>query len=120
MPRTTSTFSRPRSARLTGLLAAAALSLLALTGCSGSGGVVGVWIAPDGSSAFINDDGSCSGMYYNNGQPLDIGGGMTCAYSGSTLVVSQPPNQITYSVELSGDTMTLTSGGTTVTFQRAD
>ena len=120
MPRTTPTLTRVRPARLAGFVAAVALSLVALTGCSGSGGVVGVWIAPDGSSAFINEDGSCSGMYYNNGQPLDIGGPMTCAYSGSTLVVSQPPNQISYSVDFSGDTMTLTSGGTTVTFQRAD
>lgn len=105
-----------RRVALAALTASAALAVL--TACGASNSVVGVWIAPDGSSAYINEDGSCRGMYYNNGTPLDIGGPMTCAYSGSSLVVSQPPNQITYSVSFSGEQMTLTSGGTTVTFTR--
>jgi len=91
---------------------------MSLSACSSEPDVVGVWIAPDGTSAFINEDGSCAGMYYNNGQPLDIGGPMTCAFSGSTLVVLQPPNQATYDVSLSGDSMILTSGGTNITFTR--
>jgi len=78
--------------------------------------VVGVWIAPDGSTAFINPDGSCVGMYYNNGQPLDIGGPSTCAYSGSTLVVSQPPNRASYKVSFGPGSVTITSSGTNVTF----
>ena len=90
-----------------------------LVGCSGSSqGVVGNWTAPDGSSSYIADNGQCSGMYWQNGQPLDIGGPETCSYSGSTLIVEQPPNKITYSVKLSGDTMTLTQGSQTLTFKR--
>ncbi len=77
---------------------------------------MGVWIAPDGSTAFILENGVCSGMYYNNGTPLDIGGGMTCAYSGNTLVVMQPPNQISYKVHYTGDTMTITNGSMSITF----
>lgn len=56
-------------------------------------------------------------MYYNGTTPLDIGGGMTCTLSDSEsggyyqMVVSQPPNQITYQVKFSGDSMTLVSGG---------
>lgn len=85
---------------------------------SPDGDPVGVWIAPDGSTAFILANGVCSGMYYNGGAPLDIGGGMTCAYSGNTLVVSQPPNQISYKVLYSGDTMTITNGSMSITFTR--
>lgn len=98
-------------------IAAAALAL-SLSACSGGDSVVGVWVAPDGSSAFINEDGSCQGMYYNQGQPLDIGGPMTCAYSGGSLVVSQPPNQTTYDVSFDGDTMTISNSGTDVTFTK--
>lgn len=108
----------PKIRRLKNILLAVVVVSLSLSACSSAPDVVGVWIAPDGASAFINEDGSCAGMYYNNGQPLDIGGPMTCAFSGSTLVVSQPPNQATYDVSLSGDSMTLTSGGTNVTFTR--
>ncbi len=91
---------------------------LVLSACGSGTSPVGVWIAPDGSKAFILDNGMCSGMYYNNGEPLDIGGGMTCAYSGNTLVVSQPPNQISYKVLYSGDTMTITNGSMSITFTR--
>jgi hypothetical protein len=85
---------------------------------STEGDPVGVWIAPDGSTAFILDNGVCSGMYYHGGAPLDIGGGMTCAYSGNTLVVSQPPNQISYKVYYSGDTMTIVNGSMAIAFTR--
>ena len=107
-----------RTRRLLAATISSVILALTLSACSGGSSVVGVWIAPDGSSAFINEDGSCAGMYYNNGQPLDIGGPMTCAFSGGTLVVSQPPNQATYSVSFAGDTMTISSGGTEVTFTR--
>ena len=107
-----------RARRVSAAVMAAVVLGLGLSSCSAEPDVVGVWIAPDGSSAFINEDGSCAGMYYNNGQPLDIGGPMTCSFSGSTLVVSQPPNQITYSVSLSETTMTLDSGGTAIMFTR--
>lgn len=100
------------------IIGAAALTL-ALTGCGAQApSPTGNWIAPDGSSAFIEEDGNCSGMFYNGGQPLDIGGPMTCSYSGETLVVSQPPNTVTYDVTFDGNTMTLTSGGNSVTFTR--
>jgi len=105
--------------RRIGAISLASLAIaFPLSACSGEPDVVGVWIAPNGASAFVNQDGSCAGMYYNNNQPLDIGGRMTCAFSGSTLVVSQPPNQATYNVSFSGDSMTLTAGGTDVTFTR--
>lgn len=107
---------RIRHAALTGF--AIATLALSLTACSGGDSVVGVWIAPDGSSAFINEDGSCRGMYYNQGQPLDIGGPMTCAYSGSTLVVSQPPNQTSFDVSFSGDTMTISNSANEITFTK--
>jgi len=57
-------------------------------------------------------------MYYLNGAPLDIGGGMMCAYSGNTLVVRQPPNQISYKVHYAGETMTITNGSMSITFTR--
>jgi hypothetical protein len=85
---------------------------------STEGDPVGVWIAPDGATAFILENGVCSGMYYNGSVPLDIGGGMTCAYAGNTLVVSQPPNQISYKVYYSGDTMTIVNGTIAIAFTR--
>ena len=102
------------------LATAAALSITGLcTSCSGaSPSVAGNWMAPDGSSAFISQDGTCSGMYWQNGKLLDIGGPETCSYSENTLTVTQPPNKITYSVRFSGDTMTLIAGTETLTFTR--
>jgi len=99
-----------------GVLALGACAVVA--GCSSSQGVVGNWTAPDGSSSYISASGDCGGMYWQNGSALDIGGPETCSYSGSTLIVTQSPNRITYSVKLSGNTMTLTSGGETLTFTR--
>lgn len=96
-------------------------SLFALTACSSAVSIAGVWSASDGTPAkVIDENGACSGMYYNGGQLLDIGGGMTCTLSSSesggyyTMVVQQPPNQISYQVAFDGDTMTLLSGGTEV------
>ncbi len=92
---------------------------LALTGCSAAPSIVGVWSADDGSGPkIIGDHGSCKGMYYlSPGKALDIGGPMTCALSSGqtggyyTLVVSQPPNQASYQVAFSGNTMTILNSG---------
>lgn len=87
-----------------------ATATLLLAGCastSANSTPVGIWRAPDGTTATINENGSCSNMYWTNGSSLDIGGGMSCSFSDSTLVVSQPPNEITYSYSIDGDTLTL-------------
>lgn len=96
-------------------------AVLLLAGCSAQPSITGVWNASDGSpTKTINDDGSCSGMYYNNGKVLDIGGPETCHLSqGQTngfysLVVQQPPNQETLHVKFDGNTMTLYSGSAAV------
>jgi len=85
------------------LIASAVLPLvLAAAACSGSdASIVGNWTASDGSGTkTILEDGQCTGMYYNQGQPLDIGGPMTCSMSAEanssglfTMVVTQAPNQ---------------------------
>ncbi|MFE6766444.1 hypothetical protein [Streptomyces sp. NPDC057689] len=72
----------------------------------GSAAMVGNWKASGSSSPqTFGEDGRCSGFYYANGAPLDIGGPMTCTISSSadaddryTLVVTQSPNQATYKV----------------------
>lgn len=99
--------------------AGTALIIAVLTGCAGGPpNITGMW-APDDDSGVktISSNGTCAGMYYNNGQPLDIGGGMTCTLSETatngfyTLVVRQPPNEITYRVSFDGDdAMTLHNG----------
>ncbi|PZT72329.1 hypothetical protein DNK56_03905 [Streptomyces sp. AC1-42W] len=68
--------------------------------------MVGNWKTSGSSSPQVfGEDGRCSGFYYANGAPLDIGGPMTCAISSEpdadgryTLVVTQSPNQATYKV----------------------
>jgi hypothetical protein len=93
------------------------------TSSAEEGSIVGVWSAPDGIKT-INDVGQCTGMYYNNGQPLDIGGPMSCMQSDQQsdgsylLVVTQAPNQASYRIVFSDDTMTLSSGGTDITLVR--
>jgi len=109
--------SQPIKAAVLLLVAGAAFGLLAACGSS-SQGVIGNWTAPDGSSSYITQDGQCAGMYWQNSQPLDIGGPEVCSYSGSALIVTQSPNKITYSAKLSGDTMTLTQGNQTLVFKR--
>ena len=102
-----------------GLLVAAAIAATSsLTGCASAPSLEGLWSASDGSSTkVIQSDGSCSGMYYNGGAVLDIGGPESCVLGSRQddgtypLVVSQPPNQTTYSVRFDGDTMTFSSGG---------
>ncbi|MDN5819036.1 MAG: hypothetical protein L0H42_12080 [Yaniella sp.] len=85
--------------------------VLALSACGTSKPtLVGVWQPDDGSGTkTIDEDGSCSGMYYDSGKPLDIGGLATCtlgdkatdgAYS---LVVRQPPNEATYLIKFDDD-----------------
>ena len=92
---------------------------LGLTACSSTEtSIVGNWVDAQGKTATVLEDGQCTGMYYSNGAQLDIGGGMTCSYSDGSLVVTQPPNQISYGVELETDTMTLTSGSQTITMNR--
>lgn len=85
--------------------------MLTLAGCSATPTITGSWAASDGSQTkVINDDGSCSGMYYNGAKVLDIGGAETCTLS-SESIVRQPPNQETLQVKFDGDTMTLYSSG---------
>ncbi|WP_043805723.1 hypothetical protein [Paenarthrobacter aurescens] len=101
-------------------LVLAGFSAVLLTGCAGSPpSLTGNWKADDGTAMkVIMSDGRCKGMYYSGGQPLDIGGGMTCSLSDNkgsngrySLVVSQPPNQATFQVEFGGnDSATVYSG----------
>lgn len=111
------------------LAATAALSAcVLLTACSGgSPKLAGVWLPDDGSGVkTISQDGACSGMYYHNGRPLDIGGGMTCILGDKnsagayTLVVRQPPNERTYTVRFTDDDTLVLSGadGVNVTLTR--
>ncbi|UVI36345.1 hypothetical protein [Brevibacterium spongiae] len=93
--------------------------VVALSACGTSKPTLaGIWQPDDGSGTkTINEDGSCSGMYYDSGKPLDIGGVATCtlgdkasdgAYS---LVVRQPPNEATYLIKFDDDdTAVLMSG----------
>lgn len=106
-----------------GIITVAAATLLTslVAGCTAQPTITGVWAAADGSPAkTINDDGSCTGMYYDHGKVLDIGGPESCHLSQGQnngrydLVVQQPPNQETLQVKLDGDTMTVYSGGAAV------
>jgi hypothetical protein len=97
-----------------------AVGVLLMSGCGGGGGdIVGNWTPSDGSGMkVIASSGACQGMYYNQGKPLDIGGGMTCSYSQNadsagmhSLVVSQPPNQETLKLKfVDADTVEVYSG----------
>jgi len=113
-------FRRSAACRVVGAVILATSLALGLTGC-GEPEFTGVWKPDDGSGLkTIADGGQCSGMYYNNGKPLDIGGTMTCTFSSGSdgayvLVVRQPPNERSYTVEFpDDDTMVLRSGDTTV------
>lgn len=91
-----------------------------------SDAIVGVWSPSDDSGLKIIDgNGACSGMYYNNGSPLDIGGPMSCALGSQQssdgsylLVVTQAPNQASYPVLFAGDSFTLYSGNQVITMTR--
>ncbi len=117
--------ARARQVSAAGATVILALSLAACTD-GGPPDITGVWSPDDGSGTkTIEADGRCSGMYYNGGQVLDIGGGMTCTLGDKsdsdgryTLVVRQPPNERNYSVEFpDDDTMVLTDVGVTLTRQ---
>ena len=109
-----------RSPRRAWHVGASMILLAMLTACGGpADDIVGVWEADDGTGIkTINDDGSCSGMYYNAGEPLDIGGPMSCSFSEEedgegrhALVVQQPPNQQTLEVEfVDADTVEVYQG----------
>lgn len=107
--------------RISTALVFTSILAVALTGCSSSASIAGTWSASDGTQAkVIGDNGDCSGMYYNGGRVLDIGGAETCTLSSSqtngyySLVVRQAPNQMTYQAKIDGGTMTLSVGGATV------
>ncbi|GAB3257971.1 hypothetical protein [Nocardioides dilutus] len=97
--------------RTGGLLTIILLAAITTAGCSDSApDIAGVWAPDDGSGLkTIDEDGTCSGMYYNNGEPLDIGGAASCTLGETstdgayTLVVRQPPNQASYTVTFDGD-----------------
>ena len=63
-----------------------------------------MWAPSDGTSLKkFGANGTCSGVYYAGGKPLDIGGPMTCQLSQGqnsagryTLDVTQGPNESTY------------------------
>lgn len=81
-----------------------------LTACGGPPSLVGNWSADDGTGTkVIMSNGMCSGMFYNGGEPLDIGGPMTCSFSTNksgngryALVVTQSMNQTTQYVAFDG------------------
>ena len=87
-----------------------ALVAFLLTACGGPPSLVGNWRADDGSGTkVVMSNGGCSGMYYNQGQPLDIGGPMSCSFSTNkssngryALVVTQSMNQTTQYIEFDG------------------
>lgn len=69
--------------------------------------IVGSWTSSDnaGTKSFSGNNGPCEGFYYHNGQPLDIGGPMTCRISSQsdangryTLQVTQKPNQASFKI----------------------
>ena len=117
-----------RTRRLIASGAAVALAV-GMSGCGGTPTLVGNWQADDGSGAkVVTSNGACQGMFYSQGKPLDIGGGMTCSLSTKalnggkySLVVSQPPNQASYLVDFSGnDSATVydTGGGRLYSMKR--
>lgn len=90
---------------------AAVFSLAACSGSSGPPDMTGSWTPSDGSGVkvFQGDTGPCQGIYYSDGKPLDIGGGMTCSLGSNKtngrypLQVDQPPNSETLYISFSGD-----------------
>lgn len=85
---------------------------LVLAACGGPPSLAGQWRADDGTGVkIINSSGACSGMYYiGPGEPLDIGGPMSCSLSSKkgsngryALVVTQSMNRETLTVAFDGD-----------------
>lgn len=113
--------------RASALAGAPLTAALLLAGCSTTPSIEGVWQPDDGTGVkTIRADGTCTGMYYNQGRPLDIGNVATCQLSSSpgddgsyTLVVEQAPNQASYGVTFDGhDQMTVDFGGIQVMLER--
>ncbi|MEU0162242.1 hypothetical protein ABZ154_26255 [Streptomyces sp. NPDC006261] len=77
---------------------------------TGSPPLAGSWTSSDDTGIkTFGDDGQCTGFYYNNGKPLDIGGPMRCSLSTQpdeagqhTLTVVQSPNEAAYKVRFDG------------------
>ncbi|WP_328493456.1 hypothetical protein OHS59_12355 [Streptomyces sp. NBC_00414] len=73
--------------------------------------LAGSWTPSDDTGIkTFGEDGQCTGFYYNNGRPLDIGGPMRCSLSTRpneagqyTLTVVQSPNEAAYTVRFDGD-----------------
>lgn len=86
------------------------LLALSLVACGGAPSIVGNWQADDGSGMkVISSSGMCSGMIYSHGEPLDIGGPMTCSMGSKkdgqgryTLVATQSMNQDTLKISFKG------------------
>lgn len=96
--------------RLTAAACVLAVAGLGTGGCAGGSeqtdDIVGNWLAEDGSVKTIDGTGACTGMYFDNGRPLDIGGPMRCTFSEETgendrhvMVVTQGSNQQTLRLE---------------------
>lgn len=94
------------------MIAASITLTLLLSACGGPPSLAGQWRADDGTGVkIINSSGACSGMFYNGpGDPLDIGGPMSCSLSSKkgsdgrySLVVTQSMNQQTLKVAFDGD-----------------
>lgn len=123
------THTRSSSFRLGAAAAVLSAVVAALSGCGTSKpDLVGIWQPDDGSGTkTINEDGSCSGMYYDSGKTLDIGGVATCTLGDKTsdgayaLVVRQPPNEMTYQIKFDDDdtaVLMTKSGSPIVTLSR--
>ncbi|MFI7285926.1 hypothetical protein ACIBRY_04580 [Streptomyces anulatus] len=77
---------------------------------AGSAPLAGSWAPSDDTGIkTFGDDGQCTGFYYNNGRPLDIGGPTRCSLSTRpdeagqyTLTVVQSPNEAAYKVRFDG------------------
>lgn len=95
--------------RLLGITATVFI-VLTLAACGGTPSLVGNWQADDGSGMkVISSSGACSGMFYSHGEPLDIGGPMSCSMGSKkdgqgrySLVVTQSMNQETLKVSFRG------------------
>jgi hypothetical protein len=93
-------------------ISASILLVLSLSGCGGPSSLAGQWRADDGTGVkLIDSNGACSGMFYvGPGDPLDIGGPMSCSLSSKkgsdgrySLVVTQSMNQQTLKVAFDGN-----------------
>jgi hypothetical protein len=87
----------------------------------------GTWTASDGSGTktFGGNGAQCQGFFYNGGEPLDIGGPMTCTISSAadangrySLSVVQNPNRAVYKIAFdSGDHAIVYNGQGTALYE---